>query len=120
MLKQHMIQKPLATLAVTSRVSSRYFLFDELDNLCGWKNEYTGEQKMSKDITVYKEKAFSGIHVISPEIFSLMKQEEKFSMVDVYLLLAKSHTIAAFDHSGSRFIDVGKPESVAKAEQIFK
>src|SRR5687768_10486745 len=34
MAKQHNTQKPLATLAVTTRKTSRYLLFDELDNLC--------------------------------------------------------------------------------------
>ncbi|MEO6452567.1 MAG: sugar phosphate nucleotidyltransferase [Ginsengibacter sp.] len=119
MLKQHITQKPLATLAVTNRKSSRYFLFDEIDNLCGWKNETTGEQKMSKEVAGYKQKAFSGIHIISTEIFSLMKMKEKFSMVDAYLHLAKSHTITAFDHSHSKFVDVGKPESIAIAENLF-
>ncbi len=119
MIKQHITKKPLATLAVTTRKSFRYFLFDKKDNLCGWKNEVSGEQKISKKISTYKPKAFSGIHIISPEIFPLMKVEEKISMVDVYLDLAKSHIITAFDHSTSKFIDVGKPESIAVAEKIF-
>jgi NDP-sugar pyrophosphorylase family protein len=120
MIKQHLTQKPLATLAVTTRKTSRYFLFDELDNLCGWKNEKTGEQKMSKDISGYKQKAFSGIHVISPEIFSLIKQDGKFSIIDIYLELSKAHTISAFDHSTSKFIDVGKPENLLRAERMFR
>ena len=45
--------------------------------------------------------------------------EGKFSMVDVYLELAKTHDITAFDHSDSKFIDVGKPESILKAEILF-
>ncbi len=64
MIKQHITQKPLATLAVTSRVTFWYFLFDELDNLCGWKNEYTVEQKMSKEVSVLVKNAFSVIHII--------------------------------------------------------
>ena len=96
------------------------FLFDEFDYLCGWKNEQTGEQKISRESDKYIQKAFSGIHIISPEIFPLMKMSGKFSMVNVYLELAKTHIIAAFDHSNSKFIDVGKPESIMKAEKIFK
>jgi NDP-sugar pyrophosphorylase family protein len=119
MIKQHRQQEPLATLAVTSRKTSRYFLFDELDNLCGWKNENTSEQKMSKEIAAYTQKAFSGIHVISSEIFSLIKQEGKFSIIDVYLELCKTHAITAFDHSNSKFVDVGKPESLLQAEVMF-
>jgi NDP-sugar pyrophosphorylase family protein len=120
MIKQHITQKPLATIAVTTRITSRYFLFDELENLCGWKNENTGEQKMSKEVPVSVKKAFSGIHIISPEIFSLMNPERKFSIVDVYLELSKTHSITAFDHSTSKFVDVGKPESIAVAERLFE
>jgi NDP-sugar pyrophosphorylase family protein len=120
MIIQHKKEMPLATLAVTSRITSRYFLFDELDHLVGWKNEKTGEQKMSRQTNKYWQKAFSGIHIISPEIFDLMKMQGKFSMVDVYLELAKTNDITAFDHNNSKFIDVGKPESILKAEGIFK
>jgi len=109
----------LATLAVTSRETSRYFLFDEKNHLCGWENVKTGEKKISRKSENYFQKAFSGIHVVSPKIFSLIKMEGKFSMVDLYLELAKSFDIAAFDHSDSKFIDVGKPESILKAEEMF-
>jgi MurNAc alpha-1-phosphate uridylyltransferase len=119
MIAQHNSEKPLATLATTNRETSRYFLFDEKDNLCGWRNTKTGEEKISKTSDVLIPKAFSGIHVISHEIFSLIKQEGKFSMVDVYLDLAKTHFIKSFDHSDTRFIDVGKPESVIQAEMLF-
>ncbi len=120
MIKQHLAQKPLVTLAVTNRKSSRYFLFDESDNLCGWKNENTNEQNMSKEVSAYTQKAFSGIHIISPEIFSLIKGGGKFSLVDVYLDLAKTSAIVAFDHSSSKFVDVGKPETIAIAEKMFE
>ncbi|MEP6596924.1 MAG: sugar phosphate nucleotidyltransferase [Ginsengibacter sp.] len=120
MIKQHITQKPLATLAVTTRKTSRYFLFDELDNLCGWKNENTGEQKMSKEIIGHTQKAFSGIHIISPEIFLLIKHEGKFSITDVYLELCKTHDITAFDHSTSKFVDVGRPENILLAERMFE
>jgi MurNAc alpha-1-phosphate uridylyltransferase len=119
MIDQHKKLQPVATLAVTSRHTSRYFLFDEMPNLCGWKNEKTGEQKMSREAIQYFQKAFSGIHVISPKIFSLIKYKGKFSMVDVYLEIAKTYAITAFDHSNTKFMDVGKPESIVKAEGLF-
>lgn len=119
MIFQHQKYNPLATLAVTSRRTSRYLLFDEKNYLCGWENEKTGEKKISRKSEKYFQKAFSGIHIISPEIFSLIKMEGKFSMIDVYLELAKAHDISAFDHSDSKFIDVGKPESILKAEEMF-
>lgn len=120
MANYHQRQKSLATLAVTNRSTSRYFLFDENDTLCGWRNTKTGEEKISLPSKNLIQKAFSGIHIINKELFPLITWEGKFSMVDVYLELAKTHTIKGYDHSGSKFIDVGKPESVALAEKIFK
>ena len=119
MISFHHMQTPLATLAVTNRISSRYFLFNEEDLLCGWRNTKTGKERIAVPAPILNEKAFSGIHVLSPEIFPLMHQQGKFSIVDVYLELAASQMIIGFDHSGSKLVDVGKPESVAVAEALF-
>jgi NDP-sugar pyrophosphorylase family protein len=126
MIKQHNTSKAIATLAVSSRDTSRYLLFDETGRLCGWKNKKTGEQKMSKETSKYDEKAFSGIHVISPEIFPLLKNpvpapenENKFSITDAYLEICKLRSIMAYEHNTSKFIDVGKHDSVGKAEELF-
>ena len=119
MIEQHNKLKPMATIAVTNRHTSRYFLFDEVNYLVGWKNIKTGEQKISREASGYIQKAFSGIHVLCPKIFSSMHLEGKFSMVDLYLDLAASHTIMAFDHNNSKFVDVGKPESIEQAEKLF-
>lgn len=119
MISQHLGKQPLATLAVSSRQTSRYFLFNESGYLSGWRNVKTGEERIARNEEKYIEKAFSGIHVISPEIFPLIKMAGKFSMVDVYLDLCKTKTIESFDHSDSKFIDVGKPESILEAEQMF-
>jgi len=113
-------QNPLASLAVTSRTTSRYFLFDELNQLSGWINKTTSEKKISRQAKNYYEKAFSGIHIISPRIFNLIESTGRFSIVDEYLKLSKSHTITAFDHSETKFIDVGKPESILTAEGMFR
>jgi len=40
-------------------------------------------------------------------------------MVDVYLSVAAKYTINAYNHSGSKFIDVGKPENIIKAATLF-
>ncbi len=121
MIGYHQEKKPLATLATTDRETSRYFLFDEGNNLCGWRNVKTGEEKLPDSIKGRQitAKAFSGIHIIESRISSLIKQRGKFSMVDVYLDLMQEQTIKSFDHSETRFIDVGKPESIGKAEVMF-
>lgn len=125
MITFHSQNKPLATLATTNRNTSRYLLFDDEENLCGWRNVETGQEKgpasnfddnKKKSL---KQKAFSGIHIISSEILHLIKREGKFSMIDLYLDLCSDHSIKSFDHSQSKFIDVGKPESLAIAEMMF-
>ena len=106
----------LATLAVTNRNTSRYLLFDNDDILCGWLNEKTGEQKGKPG----NKKAFSGIHIISPKIFQHIKEEGKFSMIDLYLrLAAEGFKINCYDHSEGLLLDVGKPESITIAEKMF-
>lgn len=120
MIRHHQAVRLLATLAVTNRVSSRYFLFDNGHNLCGWRNTKTEEEKITRKANPVYPKAFSGIHVIDTALLPLIKQEGKFSMVDVYLDLALQYNIQSFDHSGTKFIDVGKPESLEDANALFE
>lgn len=119
MLEKHHLNKSLVTLAVSERESSRYFLFNEKDILCGWKNIKTGSSIITRDSKILYEKAFSGVHVISSSIFPLITQEGKFSIVDTYLKLSATHNITGYDHTGCKMIDVGKPDSIEKAEQLF-
>ncbi|HXB94085.1 MAG TPA: nucleotidyltransferase family protein [Puia sp.] len=120
MIRDHLEHRPLATLAVTDRTTSRYFLFDRQDHLCGWTNVQTGERRMARQPEGEPmPKAFSGIHIIEPEIFPLIEREGKFSMVDLYLDLAAKHSIRGWDHSRSLFIDVGRPSSAEEAARLF-
>ena len=56
---------------------------------------------------------------IASTIFKLIKRTGKFSIIDAYLDLMSTHTIKSFEFADSRFIDVGKPESVEMAEAMF-
>lgn len=120
--QQHINTNALATLAVTNRTTSRYFVFDKENKLCGWMNTKTNELKGIEhfDETQHIKLAFSGIHILNKKIFSSIKQQGKFSMVDVYLDVMKTNDIIAFNHSQDKFIDVGKPESIAIAEAMFQ
>jgi len=120
MIAAHQMHQPLATLAVTERTTSRYFLFNQQEELCGWRNVNTGEEKIIRTKLPLFEKAFSGIHVINTNIFNFIEQRGKFSMVDVYLNLCKQHIIKHWDHTGSLLLDVGTPESQLEAEQPFR
>lgn len=115
----HEKNKPLISFGVTSRKTSRYFLFDKDNRLCGWRNTKTDEEKIPLPKTGLVEKAYSCVVVFEYDIFNLMPFTGKFSLVDVYLNLAKDHLIMGYDHSGDRLVDVGKPESISVAESIF-
>ena len=115
----HEKYKPLISFAVTNRKTSRYFLFDENDRLCGWRNTKTGEEKIVIQKPGLIEKAYSCVVVFEQDIFTLIPFRGKFSLVDVYLKLAADHLILGYDHTGDRFVDVGKPESIAVAESLF-
>jgi NDP-sugar pyrophosphorylase family protein len=119
MIEKHNSSKALASLCVSQRRTSRYFLFNEEDNLCGWRNVNAKMETIVKPASTYFEKAFWGIHIISPQIFDLIKKEGKFSIVDAYMDLCKTNIIKAYNDIDSKFIDVGKPESIAKAEEMF-
>jgi MurNAc alpha-1-phosphate uridylyltransferase len=120
MISLHEQSDRLATLAVQQRTSSRYFLFDENMRLGGWENTLTGERKPSTITGNLKQFAFSGIQVLSTEIFKKITQEGKFSLVDVYLNLCTTENIGGLDHTGDLLLDVGKPDSIARAETLFK
>lgn len=120
MIADHFRHRPLATLAVTGRSTSRYLLFDDRDELCGWRNVATGEERLARTpLGAVLPKAFSGIHVVDPLIFHRMTRNGKFSLIDLYLDLADGNPIRAHDHSNSRLIDVGRPESAEAAARIF-
>ncbi len=120
LLAYHQQNKALISFGVTDRKTSRYFLFDEANRLCGWRNIKTGEDRISISRPGLVEKAYSCAVVFEPTVFSLIRQRGKFSLVDTYLDLAAEHRIMGYDHTGDRLVDVGKPESVAVAEERFK
>ena len=110
----------MATLAVTNRKTSRYFLFDEQMQLCGWENTKTLKIRLARPGTANLTRfAFSGIHILDPAIFNFINQTGKFSIVDTYLELAATHKIIGFKHNPENWVDMGKPEELAKAESIL-
>lgn len=120
MLSYHNHHKPLATLAVTDRKSSRNFLFNDDMILCGWINNSTGETRMAKpEEKNLQPGAFTCVHIIDPAIFPLVKQKGKFSIIDTYLDLARGNEIRGFLHNQDCVIDVGRPESIIDAEKYF-
>jgi len=122
LLKYHQEQKSLATLVVRKRDTSRYLMFDSNLQLTGWKNFSNGETRISRDESFAESQpfAFSGIHLIQPELLDLITEEGKFPIMDLYLRLAKTHHINAFIDESDLWMDLGKPEQLQAVEEIFK
>jgi len=109
----HIQTNAIATLAVKNRETSRQLLFDTENNLCKWKNIITGEEKIArKTNSKLKPFAFSGIHVLSTKIFDLIEEKGCFSIIDVYLRLAKDYDIKSYNHNNTSWSDMGKYEYV--------
>lgn len=108
----------LATLAVRERNTDRYMVFNREMQLSGWRNIKTGEEKIVRKDEFLQDFAFSGIQIIQPEIFSLITETGKFSLIQLYLRLAKSEIIFGYRDSSRLWIDLGKPEQLAEAEKI--
>ena len=102
----------LATILVSERETQRYFLFDAEGLLVGWTNVATGEVRSPYagiDPDACTRLAFAGIHCISPAIFPLMRPwPEKFSIVDFYLAVCRTHAVRAAVMPGLAIHDVGK------------
>ena len=119
MIAAHQNMGCIVTLAVMQRASSRQFLFNGQMQLCGWINNNTKEERISRGGQEVQPFAFSGIQVLSRKIWDEIRFEGKFSLVDVYLDVARREDIYGYDHTGDHFIDVGKPESIRAAEDVF-
>jgi NDP-sugar pyrophosphorylase family protein len=117
----HIENKGLATLVVRHRETARQLLFDNKNQLCGWINTKTKEQILSRSCNTTKHLAFSGIHIISPEIFNTYQTQANlpFSTTKMYLELSEQHPIIAFNDPHSHWLDVGKPETLKEAKENF-
>lgn len=122
LLNYHQQQNALATLVVRSRETSRYLMFDNDLQLTGWKNFSNGETLISRLDSFEKSHpmAFSGIHLIQPKLLDLITEEGKFSIMDLYLRLAKTQRIHALVDTSDIWMDLGKPDQLQAAEILFR
>ena len=122
LLNYHLQQKAMATLVVRQRDTKRYLMFDQNLQLSGWKNFSTGEAHVSRIESFANSQplAFSGIHLIQPELLEMITEEGKFPIIDLYLRLAENQTIKAFVDQSDLWMDLGKPEQLQAAESFFR
>ena len=118
---EHLKSGALATLVVRNRSTQRYLKFNNEQRLTGWLNKKTGETKIAVPGSFENsvEMAFSGIHIVQPEIVDLMPDKERFSIINLYLDLAKNHLIKGYFDKSDLWMDVGKPEQLQKARNLF-
>jgi NDP-sugar pyrophosphorylase family protein len=118
MAQFHAENRALATLAVQERPTSRYLLFDEQLQLCGRKSGRDGQAELVRSSSHPKALAFSGIHIISPRLFSLMTEDRVFSIIAPYLrLAAQGEKIIAFGSDEYQWRDLGRLDDVTQADQ---
>ena len=105
-------------LVVSQRQTKRYLLFDDTMRLQGWTNIETGEVKGTR---AERELAFSGIHMFHPSLAPLLADwPERFPIMDFYLKACGSHLIRGYEAKDLRLLDVGKLDTLDKAEDFIK
>ncbi len=118
MVQFHTENHALATLAVQERPTSRYLLFNEQLQLCDRPIVSAQAAGLVRPAQQARKLAFTGIHVISPRIFSLLTEDGIFSIIPAYLrLAAQGEKIMAFSADEYYWRDLGTPESVKQAEK---
>jgi NDP-sugar pyrophosphorylase family protein len=106
----HCKENAMATLAVRNRTTQRYFLFDKNNHLCGRENLKTNECILLPDSppkTELNRLAFSGIHIVSPQIFDYMPTKDIFPITELYLNISPCK-ILAYQHDYGNWEDMGK------------
>jgi len=121
MWQLHFETEALATLAVQDRETSRYLLFDERRELCGRQAGRNQPPELVRPAQQLQAWAFSGIHIISPRLLTMMTEDGAFSIITSYLrLAAQGEKILAFRADKYYWRDLGTPEGVAQAAKDLK
>ena len=119
MLRAHTRSGAVATLAVSGRESSRRLRFDR-EGLQG---------RVGRDGTVEVaraargetfDRAFAGIHVLSPEIFDFLPPEGAYSIMAPYLrLAAEGRPILPYDIGDALWLEIGDPDRLRRAREVM-
>jgi MurNAc alpha-1-phosphate uridylyltransferase len=117
MIDFHKKNKPMVTLAVKDRPTSRSLLFGKDMQLEGWRNNQTGELKGVETDKNSIALGFSVIHIIEPAIFKLIHEEGAFSIIDLYLRIMKEHPILGFRHDIDTWLEFGKIQNIRELEK---
>ena len=115
--KHHHESGSIASLCTRERTTNRGLLFNNYDELIGWTNSATDEIKWVKNPAKdFHKRAFNGIYMISPEFVDKIKLTGRFSIIDVWLDIAKKEKITCFHDESNFWHDLGTKEKITKAE----
>ena len=118
MVQFHTDNRALATLAVQERKTSRYLLFDQQLGLCGRRAGQDGKVELVRSSSETTALAFSGIHVISPRLLSMMAEDGVFSIIDPYIRLAShGEKILGFRADQYSWRDVGRLQDLKQVDK---
>ena len=126
----------LATLMVSDRPTKRFLLFEPGSmKLVGWHNIDTGDYSLIDDTLKVEDclaYGFSGIHIMSDRVFSLMdayvadrglavdpEAGVRFPIMSFYLWAAKRMPIYGVVAENLNFLDVGKLDTLKQAEEML-
>jgi NDP-sugar pyrophosphorylase family protein len=103
--------------------------------LVGWSNVNTGDYHLADNSLVLDEcraLGFSGIHILSEDVLELMAQYVKerglvdegngvkFAIMNFYMWAAMKKPIYGVVADNLHFLDVGKLDALAPAEEFIK
>lgn len=115
----HTEEDRLATMAVRSAETSRYLLFDETEDLCGYSDRQGNEHLVRTPSGKTTRLDFCGVQVISPAIFDMMTESGVFSIMNTYLRLTKEGSrIRPHRVDDATWIDTGTPERLESARAM--
>ena len=102
----------LATLCVSRRDTKRMLEFDDKGRLVG-RTTIGGAMPAAHNAL-----AFSGISMVSHALFDLLPQaDHPYPVIEEYIRLTADHRIGSYLHDAADWLDVGKPETLAQAQQ---
>ena len=110
----------MAWLLTQERDSSRKLLFDQRNQLCGWKDLRKNQYKwVDQPFVNYTAHSFSGIHLFKPELFADCPVE-KVSIIDLYLNLARENAIESKPITSNYWFDLGKKNQIEEINHFFQ
>lgn len=119
LVEGHIASDALATLLVRKEYGDRAFL-QYNGRLTGWRNFVTGEEKPANDDYCRSlPVGFTGIHIVAYEMLGMIIEDGVFSIVDLYLRLAKEGYISIYEDDSSLWMDLGTCEQLERARELF-